>query len=123
MRRCPRRSSSSLPSCSAFIFGATIFIFAMLLCLLTNNVGILWIAMELATLSTVLLVSLYRTPAAIEAAWKYFIICGVGIAQALTVNQPHIQANQLGALALALLAGNQLGGFGSVVAVPQMVIA
>jgi hydrogenase-4 component F len=39
--------------------------------------------MELATLSTVLLVSLYRTPTAIEAAWKYFILCGVGIAQAL----------------------------------------
>jgi len=60
-----------------------LFMFAMLLCLLTNNVGILWIAMELATLSTVLLVSLYRTPTAIEAAWKYFILCGVGIAQAL----------------------------------------
>ena len=60
-----------------------LFIFAMLLCLLTNNVGILWIAMELATLSTVLLVSLYRTPTAIEAAWKYFILCGVGIALAL----------------------------------------
>ncbi|MBF0465425.1 MAG: hydrogenase 4 subunit F [Nitrospirae bacterium] len=59
------------------------FIFAMLLCLLTNNIGVLWIAMELATLSTVLLVSLYRTPSAIEAAWKYFILCGVGIAQAL----------------------------------------
>jgi len=60
-----------------------LFIFAMLLCLLTNSIGILWIAMELATLSTVLLVSLYRTPTAIEAAWKYFILCGVGIAQAL----------------------------------------
>lgn len=60
-----------------------LFIFAMLLCLLTNNIGVLWIAMELATLSTVLLVSLYRTPTAIEAAWKYFLLCGVGIAQAL----------------------------------------
>ncbi len=60
-----------------------LFIFAMLLSLLTNNVGVLWIAMELATLSTVLLVSLYRTPSAIEAAWKYFILCGVGIALAL----------------------------------------
>ncbi|MBI4778345.1 hydrogenase 4 subunit F, partial [Candidatus Desantisbacteria bacterium] len=60
-----------------------LFIFAMLLVLLTNNVGVLWIAMELATLSTVLLVSLYRTPTAVEAAWKYFILCGVGIAQAL----------------------------------------
>src|SRR3989304_2559542 len=60
-----------------------LFIFAMLLCLLTNNLGVLWIAMELATLSTVLLVSLYRTPTAIEAAWKYFILCGVGISLAL----------------------------------------
>jgi hydrogenase-4 component F len=55
----------------------------MLLALLTNNMGILWVAMEAATLTTVLLVSLYRTPASLEAAWKYFILCGVGIAQAL----------------------------------------
>ncbi|MBI5187027.1 MAG: hydrogenase 4 subunit F [Nitrospinae bacterium] len=60
-----------------------LFIFAMLLALLTNNVGVLWISMELATLSTVLLVSLYRTPSSVEAAWKYFILCGVGIALAL----------------------------------------
>jgi hydrogenase-4 component F len=60
-----------------------LFTFTMLLTLLTNNVGILWVAMEGATLSTVLLVSLYRTPESLEAAWKYFILCGVGIAQAL----------------------------------------
>ena len=59
------------------------FMFTMLLALLTNNMGILWVAMEAATLTTVLLVSLYRTPASLEAAWKYFILCGVGIAQAL----------------------------------------
>ncbi|HEX6138441.1 MAG TPA: hydrogenase 4 subunit F [Casimicrobiaceae bacterium] len=60
-----------------------LFGFTMLLALTTNNVGILWVAMEAATLTTVLLVSLYRTPASLEAAWKYFILCGVGIAQAL----------------------------------------
>jgi hydrogenase-4 component F len=60
-----------------------IFIGAMLLALTTNNMGILWVSMEAATLATVLLVSLYRTPASLEAAWKYFILCGVGIAQAL----------------------------------------
>ena len=59
------------------------FMFTMLLALSTNNLGILWVAVEGATLATVLLVSLYRTPEAIEAAWKYFILCGVGIAQAL----------------------------------------
>ena len=60
-----------------------LFMFAMLLALLTNNMGLVWVAMEAATLSTVLLVSLYRTKASLEAAWKYFILCGVGIAQAL----------------------------------------
>jgi hydrogenase-4 component F len=60
-----------------------VFIFTMLLVLLSNNMGILWVALEAATLATVLLVSLYRTPASLEAAWKYFILCGVGIAQAL----------------------------------------
>ena len=60
-----------------------LFVFGMYLGLTTNNLGVLWIALELATLATVLLVSLYRTPAAIAAAWKYFIVCGVGIALAL----------------------------------------
>jgi hydrogenase-4 component F len=60
-----------------------LFCFTMLAALSTNNLGILWVAMEAATLSTVLLVSLYRTAASIEAAWKYFILCGVGLAQAL----------------------------------------
>ncbi len=60
-----------------------IFCFTMLLALTTNNLGILWVAMEGATLATVLLVSLYRTKESLEAAWKYFILCGVGIAQAL----------------------------------------
>jgi len=60
-----------------------LFMFAMLLALLTNNIGLVWVAMEAATLSTVMLVSLYRTKASLEAAWKYFILCGVGIAQAL----------------------------------------
>src|SRR5207302_10993894 len=60
-----------------------LFCFTMLLALSTNNLGLLWVAMEAATLSTVLLVSLYRTAASLEAGWKYFILCGVGIAQAL----------------------------------------
>jgi hydrogenase-4 component F len=60
-----------------------LFSFTMLIALTTNNLGILWVAMEAATLTTVLLVSVYRTPASLEAAWKYFILCGVGIAQAL----------------------------------------
>src|SRR5450755_3346271 len=60
-----------------------LFIATMLIALTTNNMGLLWVAMEAATLSTVLLVTLYRTPASLEAGWKYFILCGVGISQAL----------------------------------------
>jgi hydrogenase-4 component F len=59
------------------------FMFTMLLALTVDNLGILWVAVEGATLATVLLVSLYRTPESVEAAWKYFILCGVGIALAL----------------------------------------
>lgn len=59
------------------------FVLTMLIALTTDNLGVLWVAVEGATLATVLLVSLYRTPEAIEAAWKYFILCGVGIALAL----------------------------------------
>jgi hydrogenase-4 component F len=57
--------------------------FAMNLALLSNNLGLMWVAIELATLTTVLMVGLYRTPAALEAAWKYFILGSVGIALAL----------------------------------------
>jgi hydrogenase-4 component F len=57
--------------------------FAMNLGLLANNIGLMWVAVELATLTTVLMVGIYRTPAALEAAWKYFILGSVGIALAL----------------------------------------
>jgi len=52
-----------------------LFCFTMLLVLTTNNLGVMWVAMEAATLTTVLLVALYRTHASLEAAWKYFILC------------------------------------------------
>jgi hydrogenase-4 component F len=57
--------------------------FAMNLGLLANNIGLMWVAIELATLTTVVMVGIYRTPAALEAAWKYFILGSVGIALAL----------------------------------------
>jgi hydrogenase-4 component F len=78
-----------------------LFCFTMLVALTTNNLGLLWVAMEAAMLSTVLLVSVYRTPASLEAAWKYFILCGVGIAQAL-----------FGTVLLYMAAEKVLGGEG-----------
>jgi hydrogenase-4 component F len=55
---------------------------AMNVALVANNVGLLWVGVEVATLSTVMMVGIYRTPEAVEAAWKYFILGSVGIALA-----------------------------------------
>jgi hydrogenase-4 component F len=55
---------------------------SMNLALVANNIGVMWVGLELATLITVVMVGLYRTPQAIEAAWKYFILASVGISLA-----------------------------------------
>jgi hydrogenase-4 component F len=60
-----------------------VLMFAMNLALLANNIGLMWVAIEIATLTTVMMVGIYRTHEALEAAWKYFILGSVGIALAL----------------------------------------
>lgn len=60
-----------------------VLMLAMNIALLANNIGLMWVAIELATLTTVLMVGIYRTPESLEAAWKYFILGSVGIALAL----------------------------------------
>lgn len=60
-----------------------IMMFGMNLAFVSNNIGLMWVAVELATLSTVVMVGIYRTHEALEAAWKYFILGSVGIALAL----------------------------------------
>ncbi|MFZ4407857.1 MAG: hydrogenase 4 subunit F [Paracraurococcus sp.] len=60
-----------------------VFMGAQALALLADNMGVMWVAIEIATLASVLIVAVHGTPAAIEAAWKLFILCGVGIALAL----------------------------------------
>src|ERR1700746_1451500 len=60
-----------------------VLMFSMNLALIANNIGLMWVAIELATLTTVMMVGIYRTHEALEAAWKYFILGSVGIALAL----------------------------------------
>ncbi|MDZ4737571.1 MAG: hydrogenase 4 subunit F [Rhodospirillaceae bacterium] len=60
-----------------------IMMFGMNLAFVSNNIGLIWVAVELATLTTVMMVGIYRTHEALEAAWKYFILGSVGIALAL----------------------------------------
>src|SRR5262249_17938293 len=71
---------------------------AMNVALLANNIGLMWVGVEVATLSTVMMVGIYRTPEAIEAAWKYFILGSVGIALAF-----------FGTILVYLAAQEQLG--------------
>jgi hydrogenase-4 component F len=60
-----------------------VFLFTMMLVLASNNLGFLWIGAESSTLATAFLVAYYERERSIEAAWKYVIICSVGITLAL----------------------------------------
>ncbi len=60
-----------------------VFLFTMLLVPVSNNLGFLWIGIEATTLASAFLVGFYDDEVSIEAAWKYVLICSVGIAFAL----------------------------------------
>lgn len=60
-----------------------IFMFTMLMVVISNNLGIMWIAIEATTLASAFLVGFSENDMAVEAAWKYLIICSVGITLAL----------------------------------------
>ena len=66
-----------------YYFWMNLFIFAMLVVTLSNNFGILWIAIEGTTLATAFLISYYRNKEAVEAGWKYIMLCSIGIGLAL----------------------------------------
>lgn len=59
------------------------FVFTMLLSVLSNNIVLMWVAIEATTLSSVFIVSLYKNRRAVEGGWKYVIICSIGLAFAL----------------------------------------
>ena len=60
-----------------------VFLAAMALAVLASSLGLLWVAVEATTIVTAFLVGQRRTRAAVEAAWKYVVICSTGIAMAL----------------------------------------
>jgi len=61
----------------------SLFTTGMLFVVLTNNLGVMWIALEGSTLASVLLVALYNRKTSLEAAWKYVILGGLGMVLAL----------------------------------------
>ncbi len=60
-----------------------LFCFSMFLVPAVNNAGVMWVAVEMTTLISAFLVGFYNTKESVEAAWKYIIICSVGIIFAL----------------------------------------
>lgn len=60
-----------------------LFIIAMYGVLLARNLGYMWIAMEMTTLTSAPLVFFHRSRLSLEATWKYLLLCSVGIAFAL----------------------------------------
>ncbi|HWB35171.1 MAG TPA: proton-conducting transporter membrane subunit, partial [Rugosimonospora sp.] len=57
-----------------------LFLACMCLAVLADNLGLLWVAVEATTIVTAFLVGHRRTRASVEAAWKYVVLCSVGVA-------------------------------------------
>jgi len=66
-----------------YYLGLHAFLWTMLIAVTVDNLGLLWVAIEATTLASALLVGFYRTKSALEAAWKYLILCTVGVTFAL----------------------------------------
>lgn len=75
---------------------------AMILALISNNIGMMWVGIEATTLVTAFLICIHRTPESMEAMWKYLIICSVGVSFAFmgtllagaAANGLHLPASQ-----------------------------
>jgi hydrogenase-4 component F len=79
-----RDGETAIPSVKLrrYAFFFHLFLFTMLLTVFSNNLGIMWIAIEGTTLASAFLVNTDDKKSSIEAAWKYLIICSVGISLA-----------------------------------------
>ncbi len=75
--------AAALPQFRKYYTLTPLFVSAMLLVVLANNLGVMWVAIEATTLASVFLVTFYGKVTSLEAAWKYAIIGGVGLSMAL----------------------------------------
>lgn len=74
---------SNLAKLRKYYMLTPVFVAAMFLVALANNLGVMWAAIEATTLASVFLVTFYGKLTSLEAAWKYAIIAGVGLSMAL----------------------------------------
>jgi hydrogenase-4 component F len=84
---------------------APLFGFSMFLVAVSNNLGVMWIAVEGTTLASIFLVTFYGRPTSLEAAWKYAVLGGVGLSMALfgTVLTYYAAQQVLGGESLSML--------------------
>jgi hydrogenase-4 component F len=66
-----------------FVGCLLLFLAAMNLVIVSQHMGLLWVAVEATTLASAPLIYFHRHHRSLEAAWKYLLICSVGIALAL----------------------------------------
>ncbi len=59
------------------------YIAAMLLVPMSNNLGIMWIAVELTTLASVFLITFHDQDTSLEAGWKFLVLGSLGLGFAL----------------------------------------
>ncbi len=72
-----------LPHVRAYFFWQQAFLGSLLLAALSGNLGLSWVAIELTTITSAVLVGFSGGARAVEAAWKYVVLCSVGLALAL----------------------------------------
>ncbi|MDD5705568.1 MAG: proton-conducting transporter membrane subunit [Kiritimatiellae bacterium] len=69
-----------------FVCCLLLFLATMSLVCVSRHLGLIWVAIEATTLSSAPLIYFHRHHRSLEAAWKYLLICSVGIALALLGN-------------------------------------
>lgn len=80
MRHEVKHGEISVPTLCHYYGFFHLFLFTMLLVVTSNNLILMWAAIEATTLSSAFLVGIYGHRSSLEAAWKYVVICTVGVA-------------------------------------------
>jgi len=78
-----RRADEHEAGAASYSALVCLFLGAMSLAVLADNLGIMWVAIEATTIATAFLVGHHRTRRSLEAAWKYVVLGSVGVAIAL----------------------------------------
>src|SRR4051812_23312666 len=73
-------SGTEDPAAVTYAVLVCLFLAAMSLAVLADNLGVMWVAVEATTITTAFLVGHHRTRHSLEAAWKYVVLGSVGVA-------------------------------------------